>query len=112
MRSPQDAWGIAVSEIFPKSETAQKKGCPRGAFLGLCEEGLLVGVLPGTYTKSRDNKQYAIDAVKTLKHQPDLADDRNALWRRIMKGVAKKENQQMDVVVALWNGGFIVKNKV
>ena len=36
---------MAATEIFPMSVSLQKKGCPRGAFLGLCEDGLVSVVL-------------------------------------------------------------------
>jgi hypothetical protein len=46
--------------------SAQKKGCPRGAFLGLCEEGLVKGIPAGNYTTSKDNKAYAVRAAELL----------------------------------------------
>jgi len=39
------------------------KGCPRGAFLELCEAGMIKGIASGKYTRSKRNKEYAIDAV-------------------------------------------------
>lgn len=41
--SPQDAWNRATSDIFGVNTSSQRKGCPRNAFLGLCEEGLVRG---------------------------------------------------------------------
>ena len=35
----------------------------RGAFLGLCEEGLVKGIPAGKYSASKDNKQYAVRAA-------------------------------------------------
>jgi len=58
--SPVDAWERATSEIFGKGTSSQKKGCPRGAFLGLCEDGKVLGIPPGKYTSSTKNKSYAI----------------------------------------------------
>ena len=42
--SPVSAWNQATSEIFGKGSSSQKKGCPRNAFIGLCESGLVKGV--------------------------------------------------------------------
>ena len=42
-----DAWETAATVVFPNSETAQKKSCPKNAFLGLCEEGMVRGVESG-----------------------------------------------------------------
>lgn len=34
----------AVEEVFPNSKSSQEKSCPKNAFLGLCEEGLVKGI--------------------------------------------------------------------
>lgn len=41
--------------IFGES-TSQRKGCPKGVYLGLCEEGLVKGIPKGKYTKSKKIK--------------------------------------------------------
>ena len=105
---PVNAWKKAVCEIFPKSVSSQKKGCPKGAFLGLCEEGMIKGVPRGSYTRSIDNKRYAVNGVTELKRNPELAKDPRELWEAVMKSAEKKENSQMDVVIALWDAGLIV----
>jgi len=104
---PDDAWTEAVKMIFPDSPSSQKKGCPKGAYLGLCEEGLVKGVPPINYTRSKKNKGYAVEAVRLLKCEPDLAKDENLLWFMVMKGEEKAHNSQMDVVITLWNHGLI-----
>lgn len=53
---PPEAWEEATRTVFPHSVSLQDKGCPRGAYLGLCEDGLVLGIPSGTYTRSRDNK--------------------------------------------------------
>jgi hypothetical protein len=108
---PVEAWRFSAREVFPGRKAAQEKSCPRGAFLGLCEEGLLYGVSRGTYTKSRDNKRYALEAVRLLNEDPAYSSDRAALWKAIMKGETKVENSQLDVVLALWNKGLIRRNQ-
>ena len=105
--SPRVAWQNAVISVFPNSKSQQEKGCPRGAFLGLCEEGRIVGIPTGSYTRSRDNKKYALRAIEFLTQDPSLANDITALWKRIMNGHRKVHNSQMDVVVALWRRGLI-----
>ena len=56
------------------------EGLPEGRVLGLCEEGLVKGIPRGDYTRSQMNKQYAVNAVRALRHTPSLAHDRSALW--------------------------------
>jgi hypothetical protein len=45
--SPVARWESAMEKLYPTSEAARKKGCPRGAYLGLCEEGLVKGIPAG-----------------------------------------------------------------
>jgi hypothetical protein len=44
--SAEDAWHRVAAEVFPDAPEARKKTCPREAFLGLCQEGMLVGIPP------------------------------------------------------------------
>jgi hypothetical protein len=107
---PLAAWKRATAEIFPDSIDCQVKGCPKGAFLGLCEEGLVIGVRPGDYTTSKKNKSYAVKAVSVLRRTPGLADDRGSLWLAALDSAEpKRHNGQMDVVVALWRAGLIAR---
>lgn len=100
--SPREAWVKSVKREFPHSVASREKSCPRDAFLGLCEHGLVRGVRPGSYTRSRLNKLYALRAVKVLRVRPHLANDELALWNKAMNGQKKTPNNQMEVVVALW----------
>lgn len=106
--SPRDAWEIATSRIFGKGTSSQRKGCPRNAFLGLCEEGRVKGVPPGSYTRSERNKAYAIEAVRILQDTPALSFDPKTLWNRVIEGEHKVHNHQMNVVTSLWNNDLIV----
>lgn len=108
VRSPTEAWSKAVQTEFQNSASLQKKGCPKGAFLGLCEEEFITGIPPGAYTRSIKNKRYAIDACHLLRQDPSLAADPNRLWTSVLYGTRKVHNQQMDVVLALWNAGLVV----
>ncbi len=63
---PVAAWNVAVAEVFKHSVTSQRKGCPRGAFLGLAEEGVISGVPEGDYTKSEKNKGWRWRYLKSI----------------------------------------------
>lgn len=102
---PLDAWKAAAVSVFPDSIDSRVKGCPKSAFLGLAEAGLLTDIPPGKYTSSTDNKRYALDALGLLILDARLADQPMELWRRVLKGQAKKHNSQMNVVIALWKAG-------
>jgi hypothetical protein len=105
--SPVTRWESALEKLYPTSPVARRKGGPRGAFLGLCEEGLVKGIPPGDYTSSKDNKAYAVSAVALLT-AAEQHWSRSALWQAVTDGVEKTENGQIDVVLALWNNGLIV----
>ena len=106
-KSPERAWESAVREVFPDSKSCQEKSCPRGAYLGLCEEGLVHGVPSGSYTRSKLNKSYAVSAVSLLRARPRLAENADTLWQLAVGESRKVHNGQMDVVLALWDDGYI-----
>ncbi len=108
MLSPRDAWEKAVSE-FTTSEKSRKKGCPRCAFLGLCQEGEVSGISKGNYTTSVKNKGYALKALSLLRDDSSLSDDKTALWQRVKNELHLKRADEgiTDVVVSLWSAGFI-----
>jgi hypothetical protein len=105
--NPVARWESAVERLYPTSSAARKKSCPRGAFLGLCEEGLVKGIPAGRYTASKDNKAYAVRAVALLTEGTQLRST-SALWRAVTNGVETRHNSQMDIVLALWNNDLIV----
>lgn len=108
---PAKGWSAAVAHQFPASASLRSKGCPRGAFLGLCEEGFVIGVAAGDYTRSKRNKAYAVAAVRLLFREPALAENIPTLWDRVLNGEAKVHNHQMNVVIGLWNAGLITHPK-
>jgi hypothetical protein len=104
--NPIARWESAMERLYPTSLAARKKGCPRAAFLGLCEEGLVKGIPAGEYTKSKDDKAYAVLAAGLLMDATQRW-SRSTLWKAVTKDAVEQENGQMDVVLALWNNGLI-----
>lgn len=106
---PAQAWRKAAAYVFPQQRASREKSCPRCAFLGLAQDGLIVGVPAGQYTRSKDNKRYATKAVRLLENKPSLCNDPSELWHHVMSDEKgdKLHNDQMDVVVALWTSGDI-----
>lgn len=105
---PVARWDNAMAKLYPTSPTARKKGCPRGAFLGLCEEGLVKGIPAGRYTASKDNKGNAVRAAALL-IEGKQSWSISSLWRAVTDDPEKTDNSQMDVVLALWKNGLIVR---
>jgi hypothetical protein len=104
---PLELWEKAAKELF-ESKDSQEKGCPKNTFLGLCEEGLIKGIHKGDYTKSVKNKEYALKAVAILKQNTETTFSPKELWDKLELG-DKRHNSQMNVVLALWEHGLIVK---
>jgi hypothetical protein len=105
---PRVAWMNCAAEAYPNSESSQNKNCPRATFLGLAEEGLIKEIPPGDYVNSPDNKQHGLDAVEILRGDSSMAEDPKELWNSL-PGVDKAYNEQMHVVIALWEAGLIKK---
>jgi len=103
--SPRAAWDQATARLFGAGTDAQKKGCPRNAFLGLCEEGFVRGVPRDHYCHSVKNKRYALSALTHIRQDPALLEQPKLLWQRVLGGESKVHNSQMDIVIALWNTG-------
>ena len=106
--TPSDRWNEATKRLYPTSPSAQRKGGPRFAFLGLCEAGLVKGIAAGRYAPSNKNKAYALRAVGLLK--ADTHRTVNALWAEVTDGEELPHNSQMDVVLALWKNDLIVRS--
>jgi hypothetical protein len=104
---PEARWMAAMEKLYPTSVAARKNSCPRGAFLGLCEEGLVKGIPAGAYTKSRDNKAYAVRAAELLMEGKEHWTT-STLWEAVADEDEKQHSSQMDVVMALWKNGLIV----
>ena len=103
---PVAAWNQATSRVFPSSASLRDKGCPKGAFLGLCNAGLIIGVESGSYAKPSKNGEYATDAVEVLQKNKFLASQPNLVWKKVA-GNTKTQNHQMDVVIGLWDADLI-----
>jgi hypothetical protein len=103
---PVSAWRIATKIVFPSSEPLQTKGCPKGAFLGLCNEGLILGLAAGDYSKPTKNGAYAVQAIEILRQNRFIASQPDLLWKKVA-GNTKTANHQMDVVVGLWQADCI-----
>lgn len=119
--TPQEVWKKACDVIWPdktRHKSCRKKGCPQNAFLGLCEVGMIKKIPKesDTATPPVVNKDYAIKAVEILIKDSNLSKERygykTKLWKKVMeelgKETSKSQNNQMDVVLSLWNKGYIV----
>jgi hypothetical protein len=104
---PVARWESAMKQLYPTSPAARRKDCPRGAFLGLCEEGLVNDIPAGHYTASKDDKAYAVRAAALLA-EGTQSWSRSTLWQAVTNDPEKTHDGQLDVVLALWKNGLIV----
>ena len=77
---PEWVWMGVAREVFPQDSSSVDKGCPRGAFLGLCKRGAITDVRGYYELKDSKNGGYACRAWQALKRRPELAQDSVALW--------------------------------
>lgn len=103
---PVRAWQESANEVYPSNKDAREKSCPKCTFLGLCEEGYVKDVSKGDYTTSIKNKAYAIASLDFIKIKPALSS--NELWLKL--DIDIPHDAQMDVVIALYNKGFLIFN--
>jgi hypothetical protein len=102
--TPAERWEDAVRKLYPTTPVGQKKSGPRGAFLGLCEAGLVKGIPAGDCASANRNKDYAVEAVRLLKAGAHKTVSQ--LWSGVSDG--KEHGGQMDVVLALWKNELIL----
>ncbi len=105
--NPIDSWNKYADLAFGAGSASASKSCPKGTFLGLCEEGYIKGIAHGDYTRSKKNKEYAIKAVELIGDNRILAERPDELWEQIINGT-KKHNGQMYVVCELYKRGLII----
>lgn len=108
--SPKEAWDLAIAKES-SSISVQIKSCPRNAYLGLCEAGVVVGINPGKYGAPRDSKngRYALKAYRILQSNPTVLPAN--LWGQATDLAVLKENHQMDVVLSLWRQSLLHLNQ-
>lgn len=106
--TPEEAWKKSISKVFPDSPSSRKKGCPKNAYLGLCENGLIKGIPSGNYTNSQLNKEYAIKAHNIIKCNTNTNVTASDLWKSVIVNEKKSHNSQMNVVMALHDHGLFI----
>jgi hypothetical protein len=104
--SPGAAWDEAAAQIFPTQLASRAKSCPRQSFVALANAYFIDRSLAPTISGKSRNGRYALEAVQVLREHPELVNFKADLWARTSGG-AKKHNSQMDVVIALWNEGYL-----
>lgn len=110
---PKKAWKIAIEE-YTDSPSSRSKPCPRSAYLGLCQEGLVRGVPAGAYTTSPKNARYTVYVACLLQKEPSLANKPpDKLWNTAMTHIGRRalHQGQMDVLLALWYVNMIPRSR-
>ena len=109
--NPETTWAEVAAQLYADSPALQMHGSACSTFLGLCSEGLVVGVPAGKYECSRRDKSFGMVAVRILREEPSLVFDQDALWRHVLNGRDVRHNAQMDVVCTLFRANLIKDGK-
>lgn len=96
-------WRKVIKEL-----KAYDEGCPRSAFIGLCEEGMIKGIEAGSYglRKLNKNKAYAIAAANLVLSGHDT--DPKAIWQKVTK-TDIRAHDQVGIVIALHDNSLLQK---
>jgi hypothetical protein len=100
----------APKALFPDENEAQRRNalkhtCPKGAFLGLCERGLVRDIPPGEYTRSVSSSEIAFAALQQLRADPSPIDEKAKLSKRVYG--ERTPNDEVEVVLSLWKHELI-----
>ncbi|MFJ5437875.1 DUF6979 family protein [Pectobacterium brasiliense] len=111
-QNPRESWENEIS-LLTDLKSIREKGCPKSAFLGLCEAGYVNGIPAKKYLlRGGKNKGYAIAGAKVvLAHAAKIYQPED-LWLIIKESIPArpdKYNQQMHVVLALKDAGLLQK---
>lgn len=110
---PEDAWDQVMAATSLSASTVCKC-CPREAFIGLADSGLIYGTTPLRKVAVGWNGIYAIVGVAILRNiqatRTRQKGDADQLWSYVMNALSPKsvdQNNQMEVVLALWAANLI-----
>ena len=103
---PAARWQAAMRQLYATSPVAQRKSGPRGAFLGLCEQGLVKGIPAGKYSATPEHKVYAVAAARMLL-EAKQSWSITSLWKAATGRADMPHTGQLDVVMALWKNGLL-----
>ena len=98
-----------TKEMSPEEyrESIQKKGCPKNAFIGLCETGKIKGIEKIKLEPKTKNGKYAIEALKFINKDISIKE----LWKKVLietrENLNKSHNNQMNVVKVLFENNEI-----
>ncbi|EST59134.1 hypothetical protein K151_1958 [Proteus hauseri ZMd44] len=103
----REQWTNAISKETT-SKSSINKGCPKGAFLGLCELGLVKNIPSNDYNAGADNKRHAKELLALAIENPNItATECFRLYQKSNNDLPKNHNGQADVVISLLEANLI-----
>ena len=113
--SPDAAWNQALAEVYSGEQLRNQlqHTCPKWAFAGLCNHGVVRGVPAGSCPAAADRRsgRYAVDALNAVRREASLLRDKRTLKARVFgrPGTAdyRKPNDEVEVLLGLWESGSI-----
>ena len=120
-KDPGTAWVEVLKEKYsdPRQlENEVKHSCPKWAFCILCQLGYVKDVSAGCCPDSVGSRSanFALEAYTLLCADPSLASDKKKLKQQVF-GTKDDEGyrtprEEVEVLLALWSAGALVKTKV
>lgn len=113
---PPDAWVQVLKQVYAgrQLENQLKHTCPKWAFSGLCNAGVLVGVSAGSCEEAatRSSARFVLRALELVSADHALLQDKAQLKRRVFGTPGseghRQPNGEVAVLLGLWEAGLVV----
>ncbi|UFH69707.1 DUF6979 family protein [Morganella morganii] len=100
-------WEVQISSLT-QSGSVINKGCPRAAFLGLCEEGVVKNIPENNYGAGEKNKHHALKILELAQANSGItAAECFRMYQESNPDLPKTHNGQADVVISLLEANLI-----
>lgn len=115
LKTAKDEW-VNTARRLKKSESIVKKGCPKGAFLGVLLSDNVKNIRIDKQTLTNNdmntkNMVYGKEIIKLLQDKIFTINNKNKIWKYIcenVRGKTIKHNEQMHVACAFFENGYII----
>ena len=113
---PLDAWTEVLRRTYAgkQLENQLQHTCPKWAFSGLCNRGVVAGVSPGSCEEAvtKNSAEFALRALELVSKDGALLHNKRELRRRVF-GIPqspgyRQPNGEVDVLLGLWEARLVV----
>ena len=112
---PVEAWIGSLDEFYVGAQLLNQlqHTCPKWAFAGLCDRGVVRGVSAGSCGEAvgKRSAQFALDALEMARRDSALVTDKRELKHRVFGRPGsddyRRPNGEVEVLLGLWEAGSL-----